>query len=174
MVLGFPHPAGGIDPGDLRFRPRVVVDVEIWKNFLSGDETLSSPGVAGPRCCPERQLSPRAGSMSSSQSATSQWGLGFHTVRIGIDAGDLRFRPRVVVVVEIWKNFLSEDETLSFPGVAGPRSCPEGKLSPRAGSTSLKPISSQPVGFTLRGGIDPGDLRFRPRVVGVVDVWNGF
>ena len=31
--LGFPHPAGGIDPGDLRFRPRFVGVVEIWKNF---------------------------------------------------------------------------------------------------------------------------------------------
>ena len=109
--------------------------------------------------------------MSSGLSAISQWGWG---VLGGSVLWGLCFRPRVVVVVEIWKNFLSEDETLSFPGVAGPRSCPEGKLSPRAGSTSLKPISSQPVGFTLRGGIDPGDLRFRPRVVGVVDVWNGF
>ena len=27
---------------------------------------------------------------------------------------------------------------------------------------------------TVRGGIDPGDRRFRPRVVGVVDVWKIF
>ena len=34
--------------------------------------------------------------MSPSQSATSQWGWGFHTVWSGIDPGDLHFRPRVV------------------------------------------------------------------------------
>ena len=43
--------------------------------------------------------------MSPSQSATSQWGCGFYTVRGGIDQGDLRFRPWVVGVVEIWKDF---------------------------------------------------------------------
>ena len=26
----------------------------------------------------------------------------------------------------------------------------------------------------VRGGIDPGDHRFHPRVVGVVDVWEDF
>ena len=38
-------------------------------------------------------------------------------------------------------------------------------------------ISNQPVGLglhTLRGGIDQGDLRFRPRVVGVVYIWKYF
>ena len=39
-----------------------------------------------------------------------------------------------------------------------------------------QPISNQPVGLgffhTLRGGIDPGDLRFRPRVVGVVEIFR--
>ena len=39
------------------------------------------------------------------QSAITQWGWGFHTLRGGIDPGDLRFRPRVVGVVEIWKDF---------------------------------------------------------------------
>ena len=39
---------------------------------------LSSPGAAGPRRCPEGKLSPRAGSMSPGQSATSQCGRGFH------------------------------------------------------------------------------------------------
>ena len=47
------------------------------------------------------QLSPRAGSMvSSSQSAITQWGWGFHTLRSGIDPGELRCRLRVVGVVE--------------------------------------------------------------------------
>ena len=40
-----------------------------------------------------------------------------------------------------------------------------------------QPISNQSVRWGLyaaRGGIDPGDLRFRPRVVGVVDVRKDF
>ena len=39
-----------------------------------------------------------------------------------------------------------------------------------------QPISNHPVGLgfhTARGGIDPGDLSFCPRVVGVVEVWRG-
>ena len=51
--------------------------------------------------------------MSPSQSATSQWRWGSHTVRGGIDPGGLRFRHPVVGVVEIWKDFESGDETLS-------------------------------------------------------------
>ena len=47
----------------------------------------------------------RAGSMSLSQSAITQWGWGFHTLRGGIDQGDLRFRPRFAGVVETWKDF---------------------------------------------------------------------
>ena len=31
------------------------------------------------------------------------------------------------------------------------------------------------LGFSLlRGGIDPGDLHFRPRAVGVVEIWKDF
>ena len=48
---------------------------------------------------------PRAGSMNLSQSATSQWGLGFHALRGGFDPGDLCFYRRVVEVREIWKDF---------------------------------------------------------------------
>ena len=91
----------GIDPWDLRFRPRVVGAVEIWKDFKSGDETLSSTGAAERRW-PEGQLSPRAGSVGSSQPAISQWDWGFHTVRGGIDRGDLRFRPWSLGVGEVW------------------------------------------------------------------------
>ena len=59
---------------------------------------FSSPGAAGPPRRPEGQLSPRTGSMSFIQSATSQWGWGFHTLRGGIEPGNLRFRSRVVGV----------------------------------------------------------------------------
>ena len=75
--------------------------------------------------------------MSLGQLATSRLGWGSHTLRGGIDPGDLRFRLRVVGVIEIWKYFESGDEKLSSPGVAGPRRCPERQLSLRAGSMSL-------------------------------------
>ena len=44
------------------------------ERFRSGDETLFSPGAAGPQRCPEGQLSPRAGSMSPSQPASGVGG----------------------------------------------------------------------------------------------------
>ena len=40
-----------------------------------------------------------------------EWGWGFHTLWGGIDPGDLFFRPRVVGVVEIWREFSSGDKT---------------------------------------------------------------
>ena len=104
MGRGFYTARGGIILGDLCFRTQVVGVVEIWGDFSSGDTTLSSPGAAGPRRWPEGQLSPRAGSMSLIQSATSQWGWGFHTLRGGIDPEDLLFRPRAVGVVDLWKD----------------------------------------------------------------------
>ena len=73
--------------------------------LIRGWELLFSPGAAGPRRWPEGQLSPRAGFMSPSRSAITQWGWGFHTLRGGIDPGNLRFRPRVVRVVDVWKDF---------------------------------------------------------------------
>ena len=66
---------------------------------------LSSPGTAEPRRWPEGQLSPRAGPTGPSQSAIAKWGWDFHTLRGGIDPGDLPLRPRVVGVVEMWKGF---------------------------------------------------------------------
>ena len=162
---------GGIDPGDLRFRPQVFGVVEIWKDFCPGDGNLSSLGAAGPRRWPEGQLSLRAGSMSSSPSAIIQWGWGFRTLRGGIDPGELPRRPRVVGVVEIWKG--------SEPGMGthlprGRRELgvgPSGKLSPRNGSMSpsQSAITQWGWGFHIqRGGIDPGNLRFCTHVVGVV------
>ena len=75
------------------------------EGFLTWDGNISSPGAAGQRRWPEGQLSPRAGSKSPRQSAITQWGWSFHTVRGGIDSGDLLFRPRVVGGVKIWKDF---------------------------------------------------------------------
>ena len=165
--VGFRHRAGWyrLDPGDLCLRPRVVGVVDIWRDLSSRDKKLSTPGAAGPRRCPDGQLSPRAGSMSLSQLATSQLGWDFRTLRGGIEPGDLHFNPRVIGVVERWKDFRSGDGNLSSPGAARRRRWPEGKLSPRAGSMSLgqSVITHWDWGFyTLRGGNDPGELCFCP------------
>ena len=57
MWLGFHTVRDGIDPRGPRFVPRLLeLVVEIWKDFWSGDKTLSSPGAARPRRWPERQL----------------------------------------------------------------------------------------------------------------------
>ena len=83
--------------------------------------------------------------MSPRQSATSQWDWGFHTLRGGIDPGDLRFRTRVVGAVDVWKDFSSGDGNPSSPGCAGSMYDPQ-------------PVSNRPVGlgFPHRAG------RFRP------------
>ena len=97
--------------------------------------------------------------MSPGQSATSQWGWVFHTVQGGIFPGGLRFRPRVVGVVEIWKDLLSRDGNLSSPGAAGSRPWPEGQLSPRVGFMCPNQISNQPVGL----GFPHRAEQYRPR-----------
>ena len=96
---------GGIDPVYQLFRPGDVGGVEIKKNFSSGDGNVFSSVAAGPRGWPGVKLSPRAASVGPSQSSITQRRWGFHTLRGGIDPGDLRFCPRVVGVVEVWKDF---------------------------------------------------------------------
>ena len=54
------------------------------------DKNSSFPGVAGPRRWPKRQLSPRATSTSSIQSAITQWG---YPVRLGFPHPAGRYRP---------------------------------------------------------------------------------
>ena len=110
VEVGLPHRAGWYQPGGSPFSSRFVGVVEIWKEFVSGDETLSSPGAAGLQRCPVGKLPPCAGSMNPSQSATSQsashpvWlRFPYPAGRYGL--GDLRFRPQVVRVVKIWKDF---------------------------------------------------------------------
>ena len=57
----------------------------------------------GPRGSSRRALAPYH--MSPSQSEITQWGWGFHTLRGSIDPKDPRLRPRVVGVVDVWKDF---------------------------------------------------------------------
>ena len=65
---------GGFDPWDHRLGSWSVGVVEIQTDFLLKSGTLSSTCAAPPRRWPEGQLSPRAGSMSPNESATSPWG----------------------------------------------------------------------------------------------------
>ena len=165
MVRGFHTFRGGTDPGDVRCRPRVIGVVEMSKDFPSGDGNLSLFGGAGPLRWPERQLSPRTGSMSPSKSAITQWGWGFHTVRGGIDPSDLCFCTGVIE--------LKRYGSISRPGMCGVTVTLTRGATLAAGSTSLIQSPTSQWGWrfqTLWGGIDPGDLRFCPRVVGVVEL----
>ena len=48
-------------------------------------------------------------------------------------------------------------------------------ILPRVTIPSQSAIGRRGWGFyTVRGGFDPGDHHFCPRVVGVVDVWRDF
>ena len=66
-----------------------------WEFILfvcGGTSTLAKRATLAARWLHERQpISNQPG-----------WGWGFHTVRSGINPGDLRFRPRVVGVVDIY------------------------------------------------------------------------
>ena len=143
---------GGIDPGGHRFRPRVVGVVEIWKDFLSVDGTLSSPGCAD---------------FKYKRQPISDWlvGLGFpHRAERYRPGGSALLSPGCWSCSDI-EGFLIRGWNLSSPGAAEPWCCREGQLSPRAGSMSpIQSATSQWVlGFQiLRGGIDPGDSVFVP------------
>ena len=79
----------------------------------------------------------------------------FHAVRGGIDPGDCRFRPRFVRVVDM-EGFLMRGWDHILPGWHW-----------------LDDLRTPGWGFhTVRGGIDPGDHRFRPRSVTSIDVWK--
>ena len=96
---GFRTLRGGIDPGELPRRPRVVGVVEIWKGSEPGIGTHLPRRRRELGVGPSGKLSPRNGSMSPSQSEITQWGWGFHIQRGGIDPGNLRFCTHVVGVV---------------------------------------------------------------------------
>ena len=109
--------------------------------------------------------------MSPGQAATSQWGGGFHAVRVGIDLVDL-FRPRTVGVVWMWKYILSADETLSSLGSHGTSVLAEGELFPRARAMRQKLVSE--VGVSGIREYRLGGSPFRDGAVGVVELWKYF
>ena len=161
MGLGFQDRAGRYRPGDLRFRPTVVGDAAEWNDLGFGDVTLSFPGAAGPRRCPEGQLSPRAGSMGLSQSAMSH-----QPVLLVFPHGAGWFRPGGSPFISpdyqscrCMERVLIRDGILSSPRCSG-------------FIYEHQPISNGPVGLglefhTVRGGVDLGEIHFPPRVVGV-------
>ena len=102
---GFHIVQGGLDPGDLRFRLWVIGVVDVLKDFFSGYGNLPFPGAAGPRRCPQGQLSPRVGSVSSQPISDRPVGAGFPHRAGGVDPGDHRFRPGAAGVVDVWSDF---------------------------------------------------------------------
>ena len=81
--VGFTHRAGRYRLGGSPFSSRFVRVVMYGR--------ISNPGT--------RPYPPRV------KLASTNAGLGLHTVRGGIDSGDRRFRPRFVRVVDVWKEF---------------------------------------------------------------------
>ena len=100
--LGFQHTPGQYRPGECAFSSLIFWgNIYMCANFRPGDVSLSSPCAAGPRPCTEGQHPHRASSMSLGQLAITQCDWGFHTLRGGIDPGDVHFCPQFVWVVDI-------------------------------------------------------------------------
>ena len=72
--------------------------------FLTRGWDIIIPGFGRTLTLARGAILPRAGSMSSRQLVISRLGWGFHTVRSGIDPGDLFFSPRAVGFVDVWKD----------------------------------------------------------------------
>ena len=124
----------------------MISDPEIGRYPLRVQRDFEADQWRGPLC-----------TLALYETATSQWGWCFHTLRGGKDPSNLRLFSRVVEVVEIWMNFQSGKMTASSPGAAGPRRWPERHLFPRAGSMTQQPTSgigvSTPCGAESTRGI---------------------
>ena len=75
------------------------------------------------------------------------------------------------------EGFLIRGWEIILPGRGGTSALARGATLAAFWHHEPQPISNHPTGLgfhTLRGGIDPGDLRLRLQVVGVVEVWKGF
>ena len=139
--LGFAHRAGRYQPGGSPFSSPGCWSFGDREGFqMQGWETTFS-GAAERRCCSEGQLLPRAGSVSSSQSAISQWGWGLHTVRCEIDPGDLRFRPRAGT-----EGFMTRRWSLIFPWCGKTSTLSRGETIDARQLYGPQPISNQPLG----------------------------
>ena len=75
------------------------------------------------------------------------------------------------------EGFLIQGCDLILAGCGGISTLSRGATLAARWLHELQPITNHPVGLgfnTVRGGIDPGGLRFRARFVGVVAVWKDF
>ena len=75
------------------------------------------------------------------------------------------------------QGYLNRGWEIILPGCGGTSALAQGATLAARRLHGPQPISNHPVGFvfhTLRSGIDPGDIRFRPGVVGVVEKWKDF
>ena len=111
---------------------------------------------------------------SPSQSAVGRWGWGFHTIRGGFDpgvsttCGPVSTRGKSVFVPGLSELYMYG--RIYDPGM--------GTYPPRDALALCTSPNQSAVGrwgwgfHTMWGGFDPGDRRFRPRVVGVVKVWK--
>lgn len=170
-----------IDPGDHRFFPQVVGDVDERNGFTIQGWDATVPRRGRILTLAEGQLLPRSGSINPSRSAISRWWWRFRAVRGGIDPGDHRFCPQVVGGAHEWKGSMIRNATSPTSGATERRRWPEGQWTTLAVRWLYEPrsISDQPrrVGFSqsVAWCVDPGDhCCFRSRVVGVIDVWKGF
>ena len=163
---------GGIDPVYQLFRPGDVGGVEIKKNFSSGGGNVFSSVAAGPRGWPGVKLSPRA--------ASGPQPIIHHPAALGIPHPAGRCRPggsafssKDCTSCRNIETFLIRRWELFLPGCGGTSVLARWQLSPRA--SSMGPIQSAITqwgwGFhTLWTGIDPGVLRFPPRVALIVKI----
>ena len=99
-------------------------------------------------------------------------------MRGGIDPRDLRFRPQVVGIgYKYLEGFLIGGWELILPGCGGTSALARGATLAARRLHEPQTISNHLVGwcfYTARGGIVPGVLCFRLRVVGVVEIWKLF
>ena len=136
---------GRFDPGDHRFRPQVVEVVDVWKLNRGWD-----PVVPGWRWhCFRAPANHR-----------SAGGVGFSTPYGAVSTrGITVFVPRLL-------------DLYMYGGISdlGMRPCRPRMTLALFSSPSQSAIGRRGWGFhTVRCGFDPGDHRFRPPVVGVVD-----
>ena len=177
MGLGLQHPAGRYRPRGCAFSaPACSCNKDTEQRLIRGWEVIL-PGYGGTSALARGASRAAPWVHGPSQSSITHWGWGFHTLLGSIDAGDLRFRPRVVLVVEIGNSLQYAEGNLSSRKAGGPRRGPEGKISPHPASMgpSQSAITRWGLGFyILRGVIDAKDLRFSSRVVVCVEMWKDF
>ena len=171
--LGFLHAAERYRPGGSAFTSSGSWNCRGMEVFLTREWELILPGCGGTTALAE-------GATFAARWFHEPQPISNHPLDLRFPHPAGRYRPGGSACSSpgYWsrrdmEGFLTRGWEISSPGVAGLRRLPEGQLSARAGSMS--PSQSTIIqwgwGFRiLRGGIDPGDVRFRPRVDGVVEI----